>query len=225
MNGEHPLDVVYLFRHSKHEDLELRYSLRSVAKHMPFVRKVWIFGSRPNFISADKTIIEHVPPEYVTPLLGIKKEVRDDFTLLLLASLIPSVAFDFIRFADDYIVLKPVPREQLREPLALEDLRQAKSRGTGPWKDQLWRTFDLLTKYGYSGYNFEVHMPQFMTKKLVFETFMAFRDFTRVERYGGILSATAIFNYGIRHAGVTFKWLADEQSKVGFYGNFPPKRK
>jgi len=39
--GQHqspPLDIVYLFRHSKHGDQEILYSLRSVAKQAPYVR-------------------------------------------------------------------------------------------------------------------------------------------------------------------------------------------
>jgi len=37
-----PMDVLYFFRHSKHNDLEIRYSLRSVARHLPFIRKAWV---------------------------------------------------------------------------------------------------------------------------------------------------------------------------------------
>jgi len=36
------MDVLYFFRHSKHNDLEIRYSLRSVARHLPFIRKAWV---------------------------------------------------------------------------------------------------------------------------------------------------------------------------------------
>jgi hypothetical protein len=218
---DQPVDIVYLFRHSKYDDLEIRYSLRSVAKHAPFIRKVWIFGSKPAFISDDKSIIEHVPQEYLAPLLNLKQTVRDDCTLLLLASLIPDLAFHFLRFADDYILLQPVMREHFCKPRALQDLSQATTRGTGKWKEQLWRTFDVLTKHGYTGHNFEVHVPQPLNKKLVFETYMAFRPFTRTERYGGILSETAMFNYAIRHFGQSFKWLHDDDSRAGFYGKCP----
>src|SRR5439155_4832826 len=101
------LAIIYLFRHSKDEDAEIRYSLRSVARNLPFVRKVWIFGSRPEFLSGDKAVVEHVPHEYVAPLLGLKTPVRNDFLMLALAALIPGVAFEFVRFSDDYIVLEP----------------------------------------------------------------------------------------------------------------------
>jgi hypothetical protein len=76
-----PLDVVYLFQHSRHGDEEIRYSLRSVAAHLPFIRKVWIFGDKPAFLSDDKTIVEHVPHAYIAPLLNCKLPVQSEMYL------------------------------------------------------------------------------------------------------------------------------------------------
>ena len=59
------MDVAYVFRHSEFDDLELRYSLRSVAKYLPWIRKVFVFGDRPEFLSNDRSVIEHVPWEAV----------------------------------------------------------------------------------------------------------------------------------------------------------------
>jgi hypothetical protein len=56
-----PMDVVYLFRHSPNQDFEIRQSLRSIDRHAPYIRKVWIFGDRPSFISDDTSLLEHVP--------------------------------------------------------------------------------------------------------------------------------------------------------------------
>src|SRR6185503_5738657 len=99
--------------HSRHHDEELRFSLRSVADNLPFIRKVWIFGDRPDFLTDDRSLIEHVPHEYIAPLLGFKTPVRSDMLMLVLASLLPEVAFDFVRFSDDYIILQPLSRKQL----------------------------------------------------------------------------------------------------------------
>src|SRR5688572_23484626 len=120
-NCDQPVDIVYLFRHSKAGDEEIRYSLRSVAKNLPWVRKVWVFGDRPKWLAEDTRLIEQVPREYMAPLLGFKTPVRNDFLMLALASLVPQVAFDFVRFSDDYIVLEPLTREQLCTPRALQD--------------------------------------------------------------------------------------------------------
>jgi len=216
-----PIDIVYVFRHSRHGDEEIRFSLRSVAQNLPFIRKVWIFGDRPSFLSDDTSIVEQVPHEYMAPLLGYRTPVRNDFLMLILASLIPRLAFDFVRFADDYIILAPLSRERLTTPSAIEDLAHISSRGSGQWKDQLWRTYDLLKQYGYAGYNFEAHVPQPYTKQLAFEAFMSFRSFLSEERFGGIVTATTVFNFGLKHHGLPFIWLAEEKSKAGFYGKCP----
>src|SRR4051812_7252638 len=167
-----PLDIVYLFKHSKHQDEEIRFSLRSVAANLPFIRKVWIFGDCPAFLSKDRSIIEHVPHEYIAPLLGYKTPVRSDMLMVVLASLMPEVSFDFVRFSDDYIVLEPLTRDVLCVVRALEDLNTSTDRGKGKWREVLWRTFDVLKEYGYAGYNFESHVPQKLDRKIVFEAFM-----------------------------------------------------
>ena len=170
--GQAPLDIVYLFRHSKHSDKELQYSLRSVALNLQYIRKVWIFGDRPKFLAGDTTIIEHVPHAYLAPLLGYRVPIRNDFLLLVLGSMIPGVAFDFLRFSDDYIVLQPVSRERLCTPRAVEDLNEVTMRGEGKWKALLWQTYDTLKRYSYPGINFESHTPQPLNRKVVFEAFM-----------------------------------------------------
>jgi len=214
-----PLDIVYLFKHSRHRDEELRFSLRSVARHLPFIRKIWIFGDCPAFLTSDRSIVEHVPHAYIAPLLGYKTPVRSDMLMLLLASLLPDLSFNFIRFSDDYIVLQPLSREQLSTVRALEDLNIQKTRGGGKWKQSLWRTFDMLKQYGYTGYSFESHVPAPMNCKMVFEAFMAFKEFQSEDRYAGVVSSTTIYNYALKHHGLTFAWIAEEQSRAGFYGS------
>ncbi len=215
------LDIVYLFRHSKHGDQEILYSLRSVAHHLSFIRKVWVFGDKPEFMSGDKSLIEHLGHGYIAPLLGYRLPVRNDFLLLFLASLIPELAFSFVRFADDYIILQPLTHEQLCTPRAVDDLNKQTVRGCGGWKDQLWRTFDALKQYGYAGYNFESHVPQPYTRRIAFESFMAFRQFLSEERYEGLVTGTTIYNYALKHYQLPFIWLAEEQSRAGFYGHCP----
>jgi hypothetical protein len=62
------MDAVYIFAHSSHADSELRYSLRSVAEAAPWLRKVWIFGDRPDWLSTDTTIVQQVPHEAMAKL-------------------------------------------------------------------------------------------------------------------------------------------------------------
>jgi hypothetical protein len=216
-----PVDIVYLFRHSANMDREILYSLRSVAKHVPFVRKVWIFGDRPAFLSPDKSLIEHVPHGYLAPLFGFQTPVRSDFLMLFLASLIPQLAFDFVRFSDDYIILQPLSPEQFLTVRALEDLNRAGTRGQGRFKESVWRTYDILRHYGFAGINFESHTPQAYNKRMALEAFTAFREFLSEDRFEGLLTPTTLYNYALKHYGLRFVWLADEKSRVGFYGGSP----
>lgn len=224
MLNDDPIDVVFLFRHSQNNDSEIRYSLRSIAYRLPFIRKVWIFGDRPEFLTTDESIVEHVAHGYVAPLFGYQVPVRNDFLMLFLASLIPGLSYEFLKFSDDFVILEPLARDLLCTPRALEDLNHARGRGEGAWKEQLWQTFDVLKNNDYPGFNFESHVPQPYTKKLVFEAYMTFRDFLSEERYGGLVSATTICNYAIKHHNLKYVWLPQEQSKVGFYGNCPSER-
>ena len=64
------MDALYLLRHSPNEDFEIRYSLRSLAKHAPHIGKVWIFGDRPAFLTDDTSIAEHVPHNSTAIIIG-----------------------------------------------------------------------------------------------------------------------------------------------------------
>ncbi len=104
-------------------------SLRSVAKYMPWVGKVWVFGDRPAFLSNDTSLIQHVPHEYTARVGGFRTPVTNGFLLLFLASLIPELSFEFIWFCDDYILLDEVSEPLIRRDRYLGDLSQVKNRG------------------------------------------------------------------------------------------------
>jgi len=96
------VDALYLFRHSVYGDVEIRYSLRSLAKYAPYIRKVWIFGDWPAFLSDDASVIEHVPHSYVTRSGSFRTPVSNAFLMLYLSSLIPELDSEYLRFSDDY---------------------------------------------------------------------------------------------------------------------------
>lgn len=43
------MDALFFFRHGRFQDLEIRYALRGIARHAPWVRKVWVFGVGRSF--------------------------------------------------------------------------------------------------------------------------------------------------------------------------------
>lgn len=74
-------DAIYIFRHSVHNDEEIRFSLRSVAKRMPWIRKVWIFGDKPEWLTEDTCRIEHVPHESIAWIGNFKTPVVNTFII------------------------------------------------------------------------------------------------------------------------------------------------
>ena len=216
------MDVLYLFKHSPNDDFEIRYSLRSIAQHAPYVRKVWIYGDKPGFISDDTSIIEHVPHEATSRVLGVKTPVTNFFLLLFLSSLIPDLAFEYLFFCDDFYLLKDHPIEEARKDRYSEDMSRPVVRGRGLWKDSLWRTYDLLVRLGYSGYNFETHTPTYLTRKRVMAAYCDFKDFVTEDRYYGMLGPTAILNHANKTEKLNLTNLHEENSRCGFWGKPPP---
>ncbi|MCZ2342582.1 MAG: hypothetical protein LC104_12445 [Bacteroidales bacterium] len=211
------MDVVYLFRHSAHGDEELRYSVRSLARHTPWVHKVWVFGDRPEWLTADTAAVEHVPHEAVAWTLGCRTPVVNTFLMVYLTALLPDVASDFLLCADDYILLADLTPDQATQPRYLENLdATAHQRGTGLYRDALWRTYDLLKRLGYPRLNYEVHVPAHLTKRRVLAAARDFGDFVTEDRYYGLLAQLAILNHAQRHEGFHPVPLAEE-GYAGFH--------
>jgi hypothetical protein len=216
------IDAVYIFAHGKQEDRELRYSLRSLERSAPWIRKVWIFGDRPEWLSDDTSVVEHVPHEYMARLGRWKAPLKNHFLMTFLASLIPGLADEFLVLADDYILLEPMAQDDLCRVRVLEDLAQVRARGKGLYKDALWRTYDTLRRLGYGGLNFECHVPRYYRRKWIWEAYCELQDFVTEDRYYGLLCATAVMNYVLKQEPATeLVWLHEEGRRAGFYGESP----
>lgn len=211
------MDILYLYRHSSTNDFEIRYSLRSVERHLPFIRKVWIFGDRPHFLNGDAAVVEHVRHDYVARIANYRLPVRNIFLLTFLGSLIPRLDHEFLIFCDDYFLLDDVSEAAIRKDRVLEDLDKFTSRGKGLWKDSLWRTYDLLKRFEYPVFNFETHCPNFMTKSRVLEAFCEFRDFITEDFYYGPVAFTTIQNHALKHGQADLEFMADTNPRAGFY--------
>jgi len=221
------MDIVYIFKHSPNQDFEIRHSLRSVERHAPYIRKVWIFGDRPNFIADDASAVEHVSEDYAAHLLGVTPPVSSMFLLIVLSSFIPDLSFEYLLFSDDHFLLKDYPAEDARKDRYLEDLTVefGLPRGTGLWKENLWRTRDLLVHLGYTAFNFETHAPIYLTKKRVFDAYRDFQDFVTEDRWYGMMGISAILNHALKHetgaAKLPLLSLHAEKSRGGFWGRPP----
>ncbi len=215
------MDILYIFKHSPNDDFEIRHSLRSIEQFAPYIRKVWIYGDKPEFISNDTSLIEHVHCEATSRVLGVKPPVANFFLLLFLGSLIPDLSFEYLHFCDDIYFLKHHPIEEARKDRYLQDLSKVSNRGHGLWKDSLWRTYDLLVRLGYTGYNFETHTPLYLTRKRVLAAYCDFKDFVTEDRFYGMLGPTAILNHACKMEKMNLINLSEEKSRCGFWGKPP----
>lgn len=211
------MDIVYLFRHSKFDDVEMRFSLRGVAQHLPWIRKIWVFGDRPVFLKDQPTVIEHVPWEAVAWLRQVQAPVRNFFLQCFLVAQHPEVEQEFLLFCDDYILLDRVTEAVARRNRYLQNLADVKSRGSGLWKDALWRTYDVLKRLRFPGYNFETHTPMFLTKRRVFDAFRDLHDFVTEDRFAGLLGPTGILNHAYKQQRFPLMLQSEENLSIGFH--------
>lgn len=88
-------DLVYVLGPT--EGPELRYSLRSVAKHLPH-RKVWLVGTIPAWVRN----VETIP---LPPVEGQYLNMRQSWEA---AANHPDVSASFVAMNDDYMVIEPI---------------------------------------------------------------------------------------------------------------------
>ncbi|MEW4451301.1 hypothetical protein AB1L30_01320 [Bremerella sp. JC817] len=215
------MDVVYFLKHSQFEDVEIRYSLRSIARHCPWVRKVWVFGDRPLFLSEDTTIVEHVPHDTFSRALGFPNPMTNFFQMLFSSSLIPELDSEYLWFCDDFFVIKDWTIEQARTLRYLQDMDSLQRRGRGLWLDSLWRTYDVLRRFKLPRLNYETHVPTYYRKHWPLEAYAQFRDFVTDDRWYGLLGPTAILNHAVAKNGLTPICIKDEGCRAGFWGESP----
>ena len=215
------MDALFFFRHSDFDDIELRFALRGIAKHAPWIRKVWIFGDRPSFLSEDTQIIEHVPHDYVARIGNYRTPVTNFFLMFYLSYHIPGVASEFLWFCDDFIIIDELSPEAARRDRYVENMDDMPNRGTGLWRESLWRTYDFLKHLGYTGYNFETHSPTYFTRKRVFEAYCDFQDFITEDRWYGMLGPSAILNHAVLWDKVDLVARGEEGKWIGYHGSAP----
>ncbi|MDR3633001.1 MAG: hypothetical protein P4L84_04140 [Isosphaeraceae bacterium] len=211
------MDAFYIFQHSKHGDEELRYSLRSVAQHAPWIRKVWIFGDRPLWLASRPELIEHVPHERIAWVIGVKTPVVNTFLMMWLSALLPEVDSEYLWFCDDYVLLQDLDVEVARQQRIVEDLTGAQLRHRGLYKDAVWRTFDLLRRFNFPGLNFEVHAPIHLKKRWILDAAARFRDFMTEDRFYGLLAKMAVLNHAHQQEGFKPVPIAAEGRYIGFH--------
>lgn len=147
------IDIVYpLGSGSKHNDLELRYSLRSVQQHLLNVRNVIVIGERPEWLTNVVHIKMH--DEY-----GYNRD-KNIYTKIYVACKDNSITDNFVFFNDDHFMLLDMPADGIpyyhREDLATNiEQRPASCR----YRISLNNSYQFLRRNNYPTWHYDIHTP------------------------------------------------------------------
>lgn len=186
------MDALYIIRKSKW-DQELRFSLRSLDKHVSGIDRVIIFGYLPPYVALSPSVI-HVPWTGNTDPSGeneiLIQKVADAINMDILSE-------TFLYMADDFILLADQKAEEIT-PYLLENM-DLTYRGLGDgnnWHKMLWKTYDWCKSKGGTGFNFESHTPKVFNKKAFQQLLIDFAPAWENAKHmcDGICWETAYFN-------------------------------
>ncbi len=160
------IDIVYVLgTGSKHQNAELKYSLRSIVKHLSNVGRVFVVGECAPFLRN----VLHLPCQdtHKIPDLNIRDKI-------LAACNCDVVSEDFLFFNDDHFMLKPF--DAVRFPNFFKgDLRDAiEPRNMDSYRQRLTNTHDQLKAKGMTTMNFDIHTPIIYNKKKFKDIIMKF---------------------------------------------------
>lgn len=170
-----PIDVVYCVgRGSLWNDLEIRYSLRSMEKHLSEFRNVWIIGHCPDFLKN----VNHIsyPDDQRCKEANIYRKI-------LRACQQPEISEDFLFCNDDHFLLSDVDTANFpyyyRTDLGSYALRF--KRGNR-YRIAIVNAYRALRERGHSLNSFDVHCPILYNKQKFLDTMPQY-DWTQKVTY------------------------------------------
>lgn len=156
------MDLVYFVKHSDVNE-DLRYSLRSIDKFVPF-DNVWIVGYKPTWVQN----VKYLP----VPQTGTKHQNQTNNLLALCKC--EEISDDFVLMNDDFFAIKPV--RDLEESVeiclgSLDKAVQEHNKSVGKWHKAFKHVYQLLESMGVEKpyYNFESHTPLKMNRHKMLE--------------------------------------------------------
>lgn len=145
------MDIVYPLKRSAW-DKEILFSLRSLDRHFMGPCRVHICGDyKPDWIRG----IEYHP-------FTFSADKHTDANIAPVLEWACIQFNDFVWMADDVYFLKDTAVSDLLPHPHIGILNQVRVRGTRPWQNRLWATFDMLESAGITPvYNHATHTPGF----------------------------------------------------------------
>ena len=156
------LDFVYIIKEGEKGD-ELRYSLRSIAKHYPN-NKVWIIGYKPYYVeNVNYLFVEQTGTKWSNSVNNIIQACKCE-----------DISEDFILMNDDFYCIDPIfPLESIIDAnygLLINTVEKYK-RSKSKWAEAFGQINTLLYDIGIKGtfYDYEAHLPLRINKKKFLE--------------------------------------------------------
>lgn len=143
--------VIYpLGNKSRHKNLEIRFSLRSIEKHLEGFSDVWIIGERPDFLHN----INHIPASdpYEVPDRNIMEKIKK-------ACENPGVSDPFLFFNDDHYLLSDFQSNEFPYYYDMPLQEKIKKRGYDNYGQRMQNTMKWLQVNGKPTKNFDIHTP------------------------------------------------------------------
>ena len=182
------MDIVYILKQQE-ENLDLRYSLRSVAKYVTGFEKIWCAGYKPKWLSDEVGYI---------PANQSGNKWQNALQNLINACQCNDVSEDFALFNDDFFALRPCNIQSVNYCCGTIDsaIRKWVCAGDSEWRRAFWQSKELLEKLGCEHFaDFALHMPMLMNRHK-FLKLMKLKEVRRhVRRYKHISFRTIYGNY------------------------------
>lgn len=146
------IDLLYpLNKSSRWQDNELRFSLRSVEKHLTNVRNVYVVGECPNFL---RDVI------HVTFGDGYQNKERNIYEKVLHACQLPGLSENFLFMNDDHFLLHDFDAVNFPTFHKADLSVAAQSMPEHSYyRKSLLRTISTLCDLGLPTVNFDTHCP------------------------------------------------------------------
>src|SRR5687767_1481800 len=150
------MDAVYILgKGSSWHDLELLYSLRSLADYVAGIDRVFVVGARPRWL----TNVIHIPQGDPH-----KCKERNIAEKVLSACLDPRLSEKFLFLNDDHLALAPMPADDIPAWRG-GDLKTLADKLTGGnYRLAMYNTINRLKERGLSTWNFDIHTPMVMER-------------------------------------------------------------
>ena len=142
------MDVLYILgRGSKHDDMELRLSLRCLEKNAEGIDRIFIVGNCPDWVQN----VTHIPAE------DTWTAENNSFQKILIACR-SDISDEFLLMNDDFFMLAPFNVETY--PYYDRDKLTKRVEENNPYNRSINKTIDVLKLFGvFNPTNYDVHCP------------------------------------------------------------------